>query len=146
MLLFLSLISGITSTINIILYKTLYKTFNIYELLFLVHIVLSLFYIVLLYFKIDIGKMTRKCISYPTECRNIFFLCIFIFLSICLKAYITSNYDISVSFPLRTIFTISFVTIAGYLYFKEQLLWNHILGISFLIIAILLIYLKKKVK
>ena len=144
MLLYISLLSGIITAVNVVLYKSLYKTFNIYEMLFLVHIVLSLFYLVLLYFKIDVGKLKRKCISHPKECRNIFILCIFIFLSICLKAYMTSNYDISMSYPLRTIFTLSFVTIAGYLYFKEQLLWNHIMGISFLIIAIMLIYLKKK--
>ena len=144
MLLYISLLSGIITAINVVFYKSLYKTFTIYEILFLVHVVLSFFYLFLLYFKIDVNKLTKKCTSHPKECRNIFILCVFIFISICIKAYMTSKYDISVSYPLRTIFTISFVTIAGYLYFKEQLLWNHILGIIFLIIAILLIYLKKK--
>ena len=144
MLLYVSLLSGILTAINVVFYKSLYKTFDIYEMLFLVHTVLSFFYLALLYFKIDINKLTRKCMSHPKECRNIFILCCFVFISICLKAYITSNYDISMSYPLRTIFTVSFVTIAGYLFFNEQLLWNHFLGISFLMIAIILIYLKKK--
>ena len=143
MLLFISLLSGIIATINVIFYKTLYKTFDIYEILFLVHMVLSLFYFVLLYFKIDISKLRNKCMSHPKECRNILLLCIFVFISIFIKAYMTTNYELSISYPLRTIFTICFITIAGYLYFKEELYWNHILGISFLIIAILLIYLKK---
>jgi multidrug transporter EmrE-like cation transporter len=144
MLLYISLLSGILAAINVVFYKSLYKTFDIYEMLFLVHVVLSLFYLALLYFKIDITNLTRKCMSNPNECRNIFILCAFVFTSICLNAHITSNYDISISYPLRTIFTLSFVTIAGYIYFKEQLFWNHLLGISFLIIAIILIYLKKK--
>ena len=140
---FLWSLFGLLNASHTVIQKYLFSVFTISELLILIQLFLFMFYATFSMRFINWKALWRKCtVTNKKECGLVILISCILFVNIYVNSFMISKNDISVYYPMKTIFVVLFIIIMGKCIFNETLFWNHYIAIFLLIIAIQLMYLK----